>query len=301
MSTRLTIPALRPHYKLHLQASGKRPRTIEGYLYSLDRFAEFIGKKPADKIAKADIQRWLVHLDEERGNSRATVAHRFNNLRPVFRWLASEGHIPADPTSGMTSPKVPLDEQPTAMDEEIRTVLAFVEGSRAFTDRRDAAIIRVLADTGIRRGGLVNLTVEDVDVQARELIVTRKGGRRVRVPYGVKTARALSRYIMARTGHIDAPLDALWLGKRHGKPLTGSGVSDMLRTRSRQAGLKRLLSPHMLRRTFAVHWLAEGGTEGHLMEVAGWTDREMVDRYARFARAERARDAHRRIAPGDRF
>lgn len=301
MATRRTIASLIPHYKLHLQASGKRPRTVEGYLYSLDLFADFIGSKAVEKVTKADIQQWLVHLSEGRGNAPGTVKHRFDNMRPFWRWLVAEDEIPTDPTAGMRSPKAPQHEQATVSDEEIRALLATVEGSRDWLDRRDTAIIRVLADTGMRRGGLVNLKVDDVDLTGRHLTVTRKGGRRVSVPFGVKTAQALSRYMRARDGRPDAALPDLWLGKRHGKALTGSGVNDMLRQRSRQAGLRRLVNPHAFRRAFAHHWLAEGGTEGHLMEVAGWTDREMVDRYARAHRAQRARDAHRRIAPGDRF
>lgn len=287
-----------------------RPQTVTVYQRGLAQFRTHLADAHPDVagpegVHRRHVESWLASLSAE-GRGPATRRVRLMTLKAFYGWLSSEPgtELTANPTIGVRAPDVPLPPVPVIADQDLRAVLATCSAA-TFVDLRDAAILRVLIACGLRRNELCSLDAADLDLRTATLTVMGKGGKPRLVSIGgTKTSLALSRYQRLRRKHPGAGEAALFLSTRcdarGSYRLMGGGVAEMVRRRCTIADVPAF-HPHQLRHTWAHVNKQAGLSDEDLERMAGWSSPLMVRRYGRALADERARDAHARLATGDRL
>ena len=276
-------------FELHLRAEKKSPKTIRTYTEA----AQWLAAEhliPNEVKFWADVrtrhvQEWTIALLGRYSDSYAS--NQFRALQQFFKWHATEDpdEPRPNPMANLKPPKVADKLVPVFTEDELDALLATCKGG-GFQNRRDCAIFSLFKDTGARLAELAGLGVDDVSPASREATVTGKGDKQRIVRFTYDTARALDRYTRERARHPAARVTALWLGVRGG-PMTASGIYQMIERRGGESGVD--VNPHKFRHTFSHNWLDNGGAEGDLMELNGWSSPQMLARYGRSARSARAR------------
>ena len=223
--------------------SFRRVRRIELAEQTLDRvyvprlnaFAAWVREQgmplTVTGLTREHVAMYIEHLQntapgrEGAGQKSATVSISYRTLRTFFNWLVAEDELRRSPMASMKPPRV-TEEAPVVLTDVELTRLFKACSGRGVEDRRDHALMRVLADSGMRRGELAGLTVADVHLDGAGLILLRgetsKGNRDRLIPLSAQAVAALDRYLRVRHGHPHAELPWLWLGKR-GR-LSDSGI-----------------------------------------------------------------------------
>lgn len=289
--------ALLESWDLHLRAERKSAETLKSYLTGVRQFLAWCAERDMDpKLDRPAVNAFVGGL-LDRGVEAATARARQLSLRRFSAWLAEEGEIGRDELLGLKPPKLDQKVVPELTVEQCKALIAACKGA-AMMDRRDEAIIRLMLETAARAGEVVDMTLDDVDLRDGMAVVRRgKGGKGRRSPFGPQTGRAIDRYLRLRRTHRLAKTPPLWLGDR-GKSFGYHGLYCALSDRAEAAGIADF-HPHILRHTAAGRWLEAGGTEGGLMAVAGWSRRDMIDRYTRSTSERRAQEEARRLNLGD--
>lgn len=294
-----SFASLVPSWRLAMEVENKSPKTIKSYTETVDLLDRWLDEHdhPGDPAALGVdvIRRWLVEVKETR--SASTARTRWSGLRAFYAWAVEEGEVVDNPMLLIKAPELPQTVAPILEPGDVAALINVCQGSY-LQDRRDEALLLMFADTGGRLSEIALARLEDLDLRERTLLVMGKGRKQRVLPFGARTARSVDRYLRMRNRSKHAEGPWLWISAKDGRGLTADAVYQMVRRRAAQAGLDGV-HPHLFRHGFADAWLRSGGSEGDLMELAGWESRQMLERYAKATRAERAREAYRSRSPMD--
>lgn len=306
--------ALIPSWRRALDAEEKSPHTLRIYTWTITVLAKWLAAQDlpvdAERIEADHIRDFLI-AERER-TSGATAGTHYRSLKAFWKWAIRERERTGpNPMDNINRPKTTKKAKTFFEDEQLTALLKTCDGT-SLEERRDTAILRIFMDTGVRVSGMAsirytpdNSETHDVDLTRRpaRLRIVKKGGDELWIPLGRKAVAALDRYLRARAKHERADSQWLWLGVGGTKPdhFTASGIRQMTKRRGAMVGIDYGSTPHRFRRTFVDDYLQGGGTVDGVMAIAGWSSYAMVREYAGDRAAERARQDHQRLSPGDRI
>lgn len=277
---------------------GFSSNTIKAYGADLKWFAEFLRRKGLrrfEDVSRRDLLNFLTERNQK-GLSPRSLTRQIVTLRTFYRFLNNEKMAQTDPTQNVDSPRDWQRLPKTLAIEEVERLLNLPKG-RTPRAIRDDALIELLYATGLRVSEITDLPLQAINTEAGYLIATGKGRKQRIIPIGEVAIQKLKTYLTAGRAQLTKgrTSDHLFL-TRSGHGFTRQGCWKLLKKYARLAGIKRAVSPHMLRHSFATHLLERGADLRSVQAMLGHADLSTTQIYTQVTR-RRLKQLHQQFHP----
>ncbi|MXV52169.1 site-specific tyrosine recombinase XerD [Pedobacter sp. HMF7647] len=260
MSWESTIKGFKAYLRLERSAS---PNTLEAYLRDVEKlrqYAETIGSKKPTELLKSDLKNFLIWINEL-GVLPSSQARIISGIKSFFKFMMLEEMITIDPASLIETPKLSKKLPDVLSVEEIDKLIGGIDLSSP-EGMRNKALLEVLYSCGLRVSELVNLKMSNLFLDVEFIKIIGKGNKERLVPIGGEAIRYLMIYKEEIRKSVEVSKgaeDFLFLNRR-GSPLSRVMIFIIIKDLAAKAGLKKTISPHTFRHSFATH-LVEGGAD----------------------------------------
>ena len=268
---------------------------------ALDHLSEWLenerGVTEPGQVTLDHLTAYLAHrrLDDRVASSSLRV--NLIGIKIFFRHLAGKGKVSEDVAEGIDSPKVEKYLPETLNELSVKKLLeASREDSRPLA-RRDTAILELLYSSGLRVSELVNARLENIYLEDGAIRVTGKGNKTRVVPVGSAALEALNCYLKGeRPSLVSRQSGSEIFLSKWGKKLTTTRIWQIVKQRSKLAGIEQNVYPHLLRHSFATHLLGNGADLRVIQELLGHADISTTQIYTHVDQKQ-LRDVHRKFHP----
>lgn len=237
--------------------------SVSAYTHDVEMLMEFgdsIGVEP-ENITMHHIQEFLNHVDEI-GLNKRTQARILSGIRGFYKYMMIEEVIDQDPTELIEGPKIGRKLPEVLSTSEIDAIEASFDLSKP-EGQRNKSMVETLYSCGLRVSELINIKLTDLFFDQGFIRVIGKGNKERLVPIGDKAIKEINFYLNQRNSvshKIDRGSENIIFLNRRGKKLTREMVFTIIKKHAALAGIKKIISPHTLRHSFATH-LVEGGAD----------------------------------------
>ena len=257
-------PSIQAYLNFCRVEKGLAANSLHSYQLDLKRLSES-ADKPVTEIHAADLASYVESLYGQ-GMSARSIARHITTLRNFYRFLIQEGQVIEDPTEFLKQPRQWTTLPKYLNREELDRLIAAPPVEKS-TGLRDRAMLDLLYATGLRVSELCRLPLAAVEREMGVLRVTGKGNKQRMVPFGEAAGQALDRYLgNARSRLLKGRASRYLFVTARGGAMTRQSFWKLLRGYGLKAGIKRTLTPHVIRHSFATH-LVEGGADLRSVQI----------------------------------
>lgn len=270
------------------------PNTIASYISDITNFQEYLKNKSLTSVKSEDVHKYIKSLASMKDRS---LARNLSSLRMFYTFLVKMNYIKDNPLYGITGPKIGKYLPDVLSIEEVDKLLDF-EPKDNFTFR-NRCILELLYSTGLRISELTSLKLSNINLDDCFVKVMGKGSKERIVPLSDIAVDYLREYIANVRPKMlkNRMCDDLFLNN-HGLGLTRQAVFKMIKKRGEEVGLKKNISPHTLRHSFATHLLQNGADIRFIQELLGHSDVGTTEIYTHIAN-ETLKESYDALNPRD--
>ncbi|MBK7714244.1 MAG: site-specific tyrosine recombinase XerD [Gemmatimonadetes bacterium] len=278
--------------------AGHSANTVESYLRDLTRFVGWLDHRgvAGPALVTRKLVREFIFALKDLGLSAATIRRQASAIRTYYGFLISEGRVEQDPSDRLEMPRRGRRLPDTLSVAEMEAMLAAPDADAPLA-WRDRALLELGYGAGLRVSELCGLTVPDLLLAEGLVRVLGKGSKQRLVPVGRSVIGAVSVYLHQVRPGLDhgASRDRVLLNAR-GAPLSRVGAWGIVKRLARVAGIRKRVTTHTLRHSFATHLLEGGADLRAVQEMLGHADLSTTQIYTHVDR-EYLRSVHRQFHP----
>lgn len=280
---------------------GASPHTLSAYRRDLSGFQRFLRQHrwAMSRVGSSELSRYLLTL-RSAGLSPRSVARHLSALRGLYRFLLREGKLRRNPTEELESPRLPHRLPRILSSEQVTALIESVDASGP-VGIRDRALLELLYATGIRASECCSLRTGDLNLAAGYIVPMGKGSRQRLVPVGAHALYWVRRYLTeARPALLRRGEPGTLFVNGRGGRLSRQGLWGILKKTARRAGVRGVVSPHILRHSFASHLLERGADLRSVQAMLGHADISTTQIYTHLS-SRTVREMYMRFHPRARL
>ena len=255
-------------YRYYLRMERRlSPNTVAAYSRDVAELLAALDLEPR-AVRSDDIARYLAERGKEL--SKRSQARLLSSLRSFFDWLILEGERKDNPCDRIDAPKLGRYLPAVLSVEEVEAILDSVDTARGgWTAFRDRAILEILYGCGLRVSEACGLLISQVYLAEGFVRVVGKGDKERLVPLGAVAAEAFSQYLDARPQAAEPAFDDVAFLNKNGRPLSRVAIFNLVKKQALLAGVRKEISPHTFRHSFATHLIENGADLRAVQEMLG--------------------------------